>query len=70
MKPELNQKELESYYKQGKTMLWQYNTLYEITQEKDSYRLEKIYNKRDKNMGVTLKGRFSAMDPVNAKTYM
>jgi hypothetical protein len=73
MKPELTQKELANFAEQGKTAIWQYNTLYQIefcqNLGNGEYYLRQIYKRPRKGVGVTLPGRFFAMAPNEAAKY-
>lgn len=72
-KPELTQKEMNDFYNEGKTHIWQYNTLYQIDYSRNigngEYYLRKIYLHPQKGGGVTRKGRFIAMTPTEAGRY-
>ena len=73
-KPELTQREMQELVKQGKTSIWQYNTLYQIEYSPNigtgEYYLKKILNKSTKGIGVTRRGRFIAMQPKVAESYL
>ena len=70
---QLTQNEMKQYTEQGKTNIWQYNTLYQIDFSKNlgngEYYLRQIVKKPNNGMGVTLPGRFIAMTPANAAEY-
>ena len=74
MKPELTQKEMRKFIDQDKTHIWQYNTLYQIDYSpnigKGEYYLRKIIRKSTKGIGVTRRGRFIAMQPKVAESYL
>jgi hypothetical protein len=75
MKLQLSQKELENFVNQGKTAIWQYNTLYQIEFSRNigsgEYYLRKVLQKSVKSaIGVTLRGRFIAMTPTEAQRYI
>jgi hypothetical protein len=76
MKPELTQAELTKYVADGKTAIWQYNTLYYIDYSSNlgsgEYYLRKVHQKSDPGQhgGVTRRGRFIAMDPHEARKYL
>lgn len=74
MKPELTQEELQIYTNAGKTMIWQYNTLYQIDYSRNigngEYYMRQIVRKNDPNMGVTRRGRFIAMTPEHAAKFL
>lgn len=65
----IDNKELEKYYADGKTMIWQYNTLYEINNKQGVYKLVKIYHKKQ-NGGITIKGRFMPMKKDYAMSFI
>ena len=74
-KPQLTQKEFESFINEGKTHIWQFNTLWEIDYSRNlgdgEYYLRKIIKKQSNgNLGVTRKGRFIAMTADNARYYL
>ena len=73
MKPELTQNELQDFITQGKSAIWQYNTLYQIDYSRNigsgEFYLRKIYAKPQKGIGVTRKGRFIPMKPEEAAKY-
>lgn len=69
----LSQKELRKLVNQGKTAVWQFNTLYQVTfcanLGKGEYYLREV-KWRKRKMGVTRKGRYVAMTPKEASQYI
>ena len=76
MKPELTQKELEKFVRDGKTMIWQYRTLYQIEWchamgERGEYILRPTqFRPYTTDQGVTVRGRFMAMTPERAYSFI
>ena len=72
-KPELSQLELKAYHDKGKTMIWQYRTLYQIdySQAQEIFYLRKVLRKpKVAGNNVTLPGRFFAMTPEHAQRFL
>jgi len=74
VKPELTQAEFQEFVNAGKTAIWQYNTLYQIDYSPNigngEYYLRKVCRRASSGMGVTRPGRFIAMRPEIAETYL
>ena len=71
-RPELTQEELARYVEAGKTMIWQYRTLYEIYYRKaqDSYSMKQVLRLPKDKLNVTKAGRFKAMTPEDAEKFL
>ena len=66
-----NQDELKKLYEDGKTCIWQFNTLWSIEyhQNYGDFGISKIKT-RNASIGVTRKGRYIAMKPAEAWQYI
>ena len=68
----LSQAELEKLYTEGKYMIWNYKTLYQIHPKNNAnnqFYLFEVVKYAPKGVGVTLKGRYIAMTPEVANSY-
>lgn len=74
MKPELSQKEFQNFVNEGRTSIWQYNTLYQIEYSrnlgKGEYYLRPVTKLSMKGESVTARGRFHAMTPERAASFL
>lgn len=70
----LSQQEMQDLVSKGKTAIWQYNTLYQIEYSRNigagEHYLRKVLTRPSKGMGVTLRGRFIAMEPEHAQRFL
>lgn len=73
MKPELTQEEFAALTKQGKTAIWQFATLYHIDYSHNLGNGEfylRLIHRNPKGQNVSLRGRFHAMEPERARTFI
>lgn len=75
MKPQLSQQELRELVNENRISIWAYKTLYEV----DQYKNGKLYLRKIVELNIpanapyksiTHAGRFHAMSPEIAKTYL
>lgn len=69
---QLTQKELKSMAEAGTTQIWQYNTLYQVEYSRgmELFVARKTHMRRGSLIGVTGKGRFIAMTPERAQSFI
>ena len=70
MKPQLSQQELRDLVNDDRISIWAYKTLYEVDQYKNGKLYLRKITKLNTPTPVTRAGRFHAMRPKQAVTYL